>query len=305
MFSSRLQDKTVLICNTLRALASLAGAQRCAALLLMMGTGAHAGEAPDLAQLLSGHPPAAQLWLLGEVHDNAQQHALRLRAFEALLATGARPALLMEQLDRERQSLIDRLRTDAGPRPPDAQRVIDVAAPSKASWQWDFYRPFIALALKHELPIVAANVSRHDARLVASQGLAAQGFDANVPEDILRTQTNLIVASHCGMIDAAQALRMAYAQVARDQFMAKMLEQHRERGAVLLAGNGHVRRDIGVPRWLSADTRQHTQAIGLLEAGDHNAQAFDTALSTPSQQRQDPCASMPRPAAPPPLAASR
>jgi hypothetical protein len=41
--------------------------------------------------------------LLGEVHDNAAQHALRLRAFEALLATGARPALAMEQFDRNRQ----------------------------------------------------------------------------------------------------------------------------------------------------------------------------------------------------------
>ena len=42
--------------------------------------------------------------LLGEVHDNAAQHALRLRAFEALLAGGARPALALEQFDRNRQA---------------------------------------------------------------------------------------------------------------------------------------------------------------------------------------------------------
>jgi len=30
--------------------------------------------------------------LLGEVHDNAAQHALRLQAYEASLAGGARPA---------------------------------------------------------------------------------------------------------------------------------------------------------------------------------------------------------------------
>jgi len=47
------------------------------------------------------HPPLAELHferpvvLLGEVHDNAAQHALRLRAFEARLATCARPALVM------------------------------------------------------------------------------------------------------------------------------------------------------------------------------------------------------------------
>ena len=45
--------------------------------------------------------------LLGEVHDNAAQHALRLRAFETLLASGARPALALEQFDRNRQADID------------------------------------------------------------------------------------------------------------------------------------------------------------------------------------------------------
>ncbi|MFX5385568.1 ChaN family lipoprotein, partial [Acinetobacter baumannii] len=41
--------------------------------------------------------------LLGEVHDNAAQHALRLEAFKALLDGGARPALALEQLDRDKQ----------------------------------------------------------------------------------------------------------------------------------------------------------------------------------------------------------
>ena len=37
--------------------------------------------------------------LIGEIHDHPQQHALRLAAFDAALAAGARPALVMEQLD--------------------------------------------------------------------------------------------------------------------------------------------------------------------------------------------------------------
>jgi uncharacterized iron-regulated protein len=61
---------------------------------------------------------------------------------------------------------------------------------------------------------------------------------------------------------------------------------------VLLAGNGHVRRDIGVPRWLSSGARARAVAIGLLEEGDDGHEAFDHALTTPRQPREDPCEAM-------------
>ncbi|MBC7938254.1 MAG: ChaN family lipoprotein, partial [Chitinophagaceae bacterium] len=202
--------------------------------------------------------PTRPVLLLGEVHDNAQQHAQRLQLFEALLASGARPALAMEQLDRDRQGAIDALR---GRRPPaGASEIVRAGAPDESGWNWDFYRPFIALALQHDLPIVAANVSRAEARQVMQLGLAARGFDAEVPADVLTAHSQSIQASHCGMVDAPTAARMARAQVARDQFMARVLEDNAARGVVLLAGNGHVRTDVGAPRWLSAATRARSQA---------------------------------------------
>ena len=269
---------------------------------LLMSLPLRAGEPLSLLHLLpapaaAGAAPASLL-LLGEVHDNAQQHALRLQAFDALLQRGARPALLMEQFDRDRQDRIEHVRAQAPPggsataTDADAQALIDAAATPGVRWHWDFYRPFIRLALEHGLPILAANVSRKEARRVSAQGLAATGFDERVPADLVQAQAALIVASHCGMVDPAQSRRMASAQIARDQFMARLLEQHRERGAVLLAGNGHVRRDIGVPRWLTPATRTRTLAIGLLEAGAGDHAAFDHALNTPAQPREDPCAAM-------------
>ena len=41
----------------------------------------------------------APLLLLGEVHDNAAQHAMRLQALQALAQRGARPALLLSCLE--------------------------------------------------------------------------------------------------------------------------------------------------------------------------------------------------------------
>ncbi len=250
--------------------------------------------------------PSQPVLLLGEVHDNAQQHAERLRSFEALLARGARPALAMEQLDREHQGAIDALR--AGSTPPSADAIIRAGAPG-GGWNWDFYRPFIAAALQAGLPIVAANVSREDARRVMREGLAPLGFDPAVPADVLARHGDDIVASHCGMVDAAMAGRMAQAQVARDQFMARVLEQHAARGVVLLAGNGHVRTDIGAPRWLKPDVRARSQAVGWLEAGQETRQGserqpYDAVRITPPQPRPDPCEGMRKqiPARPAPAA---
>ncbi|PZP27160.1 MAG: hypothetical protein DI603_22535 [Roseateles depolymerans] len=266
------------------------GALAAAALLtLPLAWGAAASPAPLVAARSSAPP----LLLFGEVHDNVQQHALRLQVFKTLLDSGARPALLMEQFDREHQETIDHLRNASRGGVVDAQRLIDAATTPESRWAWELYRPYIELALAHDLPILAANVSRRDARLVAARGLAALGFDAAVPSDIARRQAELIVASHCGWVDEAQALPMAQAQIARDQFMARLLEQQLERGAVLFAGNGHVRRDFGVPRWLSPPARARAVSIGLLEEGDEDSgNAFDRAVTTPRQPREDPCASM-------------
>jgi len=228
--------------------------------------------------------------LLGEVHDNAVQHSLRLRSFEDWLASGARPALVMEQFDRERQGVIDNLRAQAAA--PDADTLI--AAAGAKGWQWPFYRPFVALALRHGLPIVAANVSRDEARKIMREGLDATGFDAAVPAELLALLARDIEASHCGALDARTAQRMALAQVARDQVMAAAVEAHAGRGVLLLAGNGHVRVDAGVPRWLSPATRARSEAIGLLEADTSDAGRFDRVVRTPAQVRPDPCAAMRR-----------
>jgi uncharacterized iron-regulated protein len=241
--------------------------------------------------------PAPSVLLLGEVHDNAAQHALRLEAFQALLITGARPALLMEQFDREYQANIDQLRATRARI--DAAAVITTGAGSK-NWNWAFYRPFIDLALAYDLPIVAANVSRTEGRRVMSQGLAASGFEASVPSDISKALSTTIEASHCGMLDTATAQRMVPVQVARDQFMARLIEANAARGVVLLAGNGHVRKDLGVPRWLKAATRAKTKSHGYLEAGDDTGAAksgaantaYDVVDFTPAQKRDDPCEAM-------------
>ena len=267
------------------------------------GTDSDGGDEARL-RALSAAVRSRPVVLLGEVHDNAAQHALRARALRALLSSGARPALLMEQFDRERQADIDRALARPGA---SADEVVAAGAPpgsdAARGWDWPLYRPYVELAIEYRLPLVAANVSRADARRAVAGGLAALGLDANVPADVADAQAGAIAAGHCGMIDAEAARPLVAAQAARDQYMAGRVEAHAARGAVLLAGNGHVRADIGVPRWLAPATRARSVAIGLLEedaaAGPalraasapaaSAAAPYDVAIVTPAQPRPDPC----------------
>jgi uncharacterized iron-regulated protein len=73
---------------------------------------------------------------------------------------------------------------------------------------------------------------------------------------------------------------------------------------VLLAGNGHVRRDLGVPQWLPPALRDQVRAVGFVETdgtpgdGDDDApEAYDQRVTTPPQPREDPCAAMRAPLA--------
>jgi len=246
-----------------------------------------------LMQAMQGHRVA----LLGEVHDNAAQHELRAAALRQLLANEARPAIAFEQFDQEHQRDIERARRQ---RPKDADYLIAQAGGDPA-WNWNYYRPFVALALEYDLPIVAANLSRNGAMQVALHGWSVL-FDARtreklrldaLPANLRRKQEEAIAAGHCNLLPAKMVPAQARAQMARDIIIAQSIRPYVDRGVVLLAGNGHVRRDIGVPFWLAADVARDAVSIGILERNDGSSSettaAFDIYLITQPATRPDPC----------------
>lgn len=284
----------------------------CAAGLLAGGLGAPRRlEAETLIDWspVNAHWRASRWLLLGEVHDNAAQHDSRHAWLAWRLRQGWRPVLLMEQFNREHQVQLNQARSAMTarhlPGSEDAMALADAwlnGLPPKArqGWHWPHYLPVLALALQHDLPVLAANLSRADARLIMREGLQAHGFDADVPTDIAQALTHDIMEGHCGALPQDVARRMVLAQVARDQFMARLLVQEGQegaQGAVLLAGNGHVRRDVGVPRWLPPALQSRALSVGLLEQGDPSASRYDVALSTPVQPRNNPCISFKPPVA--------
>jgi uncharacterized iron-regulated protein len=250
---------------------------------------------PSAAVSPAGPPP--QVLLLGEVHDNAQGHRLRYDLLRQRVEAGWRPAIVMEQFDREDQDLLNKAQKGCL----DAQCVIRVV--NGARWDWQLYYPVIQLALTYQLPLVAGNLSRADASRVVRDGITATfdppsirdyRLDQPLPADLRAAQQKEIMIGHCNMAPEMMIGGMVNAQVARDIWMAKIVRDQRPRDVVLIAGNGHVRKDIGVARWINQiQPILDVRSEGFVEDGGGsatNAGRYDLVHKLTPQQRADPCA---------------
>lgn len=251
----------------------------------------------------------ARFRLLGEVHDDAAHHAIRARLITRIAKRGARPAVVFEQFDLDHDGALH----DAQAAGVDAERLADAGMLDRKGWRWPLHEPLVAAALAMHLPVRAGNLSRASlhgdpdevlradpplrTRLHAAQWTAAQ--DRELRADI--------VASHCGMLPETLVPRLVLAQRMRDAAMAQALvDDATADGAILIAGNGHVRADLGVPVYLrsreSPDAGMRIVTVGFLEvnAGDEAAADFPQAIVaeqpgfdylwlTPPIPRPDPC----------------
>ncbi len=290
-----------------------------------------AGTSGQAAVAATAHPLSGKIWdvrqqrfiapsellgklavtdfvLLGEVHDNLEHHARQASILASLIQAGRRPALAMEQFDRENQPAIDLAEANGA----DAETIATAGRFDRNGWRWASYGPLIRIAVNAKLPIVAANLSRGAARDVAAEGFDRLGappaalalFDVwtRAREDAL---VATIVEGHCGQLRRQDAAPMTRAQRARDAVMADNLLRYRSDGAVLIAGAGHVRRDLAVPLYLRARApgasvvavaftevqpdADDTTAYDTASAGTTEP-AFDYLWFSPRAERKDPCA---------------
>jgi uncharacterized iron-regulated protein len=251
--------------------------------------------APAATPAASAAAVNPQVLMLGEVHDNVEGQRVRFEELKRRVEAGWRPAIAMEQFDHENQGLLSTAMKDCA----DPDCIIRVMA--QPNWNWALYRPVLDLAINYRLPLIAANLSRSDASRVVRDGLKAT-FDSSTlalfltdspaADEIRRAQQKEVVAGHCNMLPDMMVNGVVEAQIARDLLMAKIIREQLPRNVVLLAGNGHVRNDIGAARWLrmvSPELNLRTEAY--LEKGNVTAVgAYDFTHIVAPQRRADPCA---------------
>jgi uncharacterized iron-regulated protein len=241
------------------------------------------------AQLVERLAGAKQV-LLGEQHDNPDQHALQLWLLRALSQQREQGSLLLEMLNPAQQERVSRLQAA-----PIAEQL-SVELPAKLGWQsawaWSQYGAIVRYAVAQPAPLLAANLDRDEIMRIYAQPPRLHGAASSAK----KVQEALLVhirQSHCGLLPETQLPAMLAVQQQRDRRMAEVLQASPE-PALLIAGAYHVRRDLGVPLHLAdLDKQSKPLVLMLAEVGQPlMAGQADFVWYSPALPEQDYCIGM-------------
>jgi uncharacterized iron-regulated protein len=216
-----------------------------AAFLVLAGCAA----TPALPPLAAADGQPFDLLLLGEQHDAARHQDLHRQAVEQLARSGKLAALVLEMAERGHS-------TAGLPANASEAQVREALGWTQGAWPWESYRPAVMAAVRAGVPVLGGNLPRADLR----QAMADTRFDAMLPGPALKAQQQAVRQGHCDLLPERQVSPMTRVQIARDEAMAQTLEAAAARGktVLLLAGGGHVDRELGVPLHLRAGLRVQT-----------------------------------------------
>jgi uncharacterized iron-regulated protein len=244
------------------------------------------GRRLTLTQLVQAVEPDTFL-LIGEVHSEARHHQFQAAVIEALVQAGRAVIVGLEMFDRTRQHPLNLWTLN---------RLSEAEFIEQSDWQrqWGFdfalYRPIFEVVYRYRLRLVALNVPRATVRQVALKGWDSLPQEERMGIDQLdlsqRDHRQLFDAlmhghpgtdphaGHGGHADPAHE-RFYQAQVLWDTAMAERALHYLERTVpsprlifVILAGNGHVMYDVGIPLRLRQRTNRPLATLVCLPASD-------------------------------------
>lgn len=244
---------------------------------------------PTAAAELNGLLPTPLL-LVGELHDAPEHQALQRDTVRQLSARGELAAVVLEMVEQGRTTA--GLLASAGEA--DVRRTLDwTGERNTGGWPWGTYGPVVMAAVGAGVPVLGGNLPRAQMRAA----MADTALDAALPPEALQRQREAIREGHCNLLPDSQIAPMTRIQLARDRAMAGTAQSSLAPGrtVLLIAGNGHVQRDLGVPRHLPAG-QPHRVVMAL--SGDAAAAAqpdpaqADRIWITPPRPEKDHCAEM-------------
>jgi uncharacterized iron-regulated protein len=260
------------------------------------------GEAITLPTLIQDI--GNRLVLVGEIHDNIFHHELQGDLIRALS-----PAVIVtEHISEDQIPALNEFAKQASPSVEQFPSAINWAK----NWGDDFtpFKPLYSAALSKDAEIRPGLLGRKEIKRIYQAGVGAviSGKEqarfgiGKMPESSRQNLLRELVDSHCGMLDEKSAAPLVPVQQARDAYLAMQIANHVGRGQILVvAGNGHVRRDRGVPFYLAAADGPEPVVIVQLEApsegGDdamhwRSLELADFVVVSEAVDRPDPCAAM-------------
>ena len=260
-------------------------------------------------EVLTDRLAAHSIILLGEFHDNAHHHRARAKLIEALgqARKNQEPfRLVVEQLA---------MGSSVSPNTKGSTEALlaqlKAAGFQDKAWGWPLHEPVFGAALAQGMTVHGGNLVRGQSMELFRQGESAlpeklQGLlsKAALPAPNLQALDKALVDGHCGQLPDSMLEPMRLVQRATDLSLLIAAAEHK--ASIVIAGNGHVRKDFGIPSLLPAlKASPKLVTVGFLEsdpstkasqleraASDGQAQhwaVYDYVWLTPAAEREDPC----------------
>jgi len=245
-----------------------------------------------LLAIISPFPVFAQdVLILGEVHDNPAHHETQA----ARVAQFAPAALVFEMLTPEQ----------AGDVTPATRKTMGALSEaldwSESGWP-DFAMYYPIFTAAPDAKIYGAQVPRDVARAAFESGMAESfsgdpelyGLTDPLPDAQKKQREAMQMAAHCDALPEDLLPAMVDIQRLRDAELARAtVTAMQETGGpvAVITGNGHARRDWGIPAYLERVTPElDLHVVGQSEDGRALDGVFDDVVTADPVDRPDPCA---------------
>ena len=196
----------------------------------------------------------AHFLLLGENHDNPDHHVIQSNVIATIASDENKPSVVFEMVPQRLSSEIRQYDLQTDPQLDDFAKRLEWE--ERGWYSWGIYRPIGLAAARNGLSMVAGNLDRKVTRNISKNGInalseedqTAFGLQSPLPSSLEDGLIEELKQSHCDLLPERALPSMVNVQRAKDGSMADaMIRSGQDTGAILIAGNGHVRKDRGVP----------------------------------------------------------
>ncbi len=254
--------------------------------------------------------------LFGETHDNADHHRLHGWLIGKVVIYDRKPKIVMEMIQRDQaEALKSYMRLARAKKMPKPADNLGVALRWKErGWpDWSIYKPIASTIFARRLQLRAGSASKEDETKFKKNsffnGMTTKekrrlGVDQKLSLSVLNSLKDELNKSHCNALPYSALNSMSNVQRYRDAILAdSLIKASRPYGAVLIAGNGHIRSDRGVPYYIARRIKNPnliTLATLEVSAGEKSPDdylpatagtkpVYDYIWFTPAKNRKDPC----------------
>jgi len=230
----------------------------------------------------------ADIVILGEIHDNPEHHKIQADIIEKLSPA----AVVFEMVPQDKTDMANTAIRDG-------RSLRQALEWDESGWPaWEIYAPVFEAAKSAKIigagvprPIISAAMERGAANV---SGLPnSYGLERDLPQAEYAELTRAFIDSHCDMIPESVASKMIEAQRLRDAVFADVTiaAARRDGLTVLITGNGHARRDRGVPKYIARVAPElNVSVVGIVEGNEAEQDLYNYIFETNPAKREDPCA---------------